>query len=342
MKQTTTFVISLIVILSAIGGYALWLNSVEPDISHENDEVKSIRQPGYKFTNPLLECETKNIVNNQRYIPFEKSILNKIKATVQDKNPDVKLSLYFRNLNNGPWFWINENELFFPASLIKLPILIMYLHWSEMNPWVFKEKLKVNEISDVPQVYPWEKSLEVWKEYTVKELLEQLIIYSDNSAINPLLSILPKEVQIQVFNELWVPVPIDQWYQLSTRDYASFFRILYNASYLSTWTSESALALLSQVTFKEWLRANIPEDILISHKFWEREIVDENWVIHRQLHDCGIVYYPWYPYLLCIMTKWEASVPMSKLSKVIKNSSDLVYREVSSKYNAKPVQQTWN
>lgn len=335
MKQTTSFITSIIVILSAIGWYAVWINSVETTTVNQDEEVKSIRQSWYKFTNPLLECEINNSVNNQRYIPFEKSILNKIKASVQDKNPDVKLSLYFRNLNNGPWFWINENELFFPASLIKLPILIMYLHWLEDNPWVFNQKIKVTEVSNVPQVYPWEESLESWKEYSVKELLEHLIIYSDNSAINPLLSILPKAVQIKVFGDLWVPIPTDQGYQLSTRDYASFFRILYNASYLSKWLSEDALVLLSKATFKEWLRANIPESVLISHKFWEREIVDENWAIHRQLHDCGIVYHPGYPYLLCIMTKWDKSVPMDKLSKVIKQSSDLVYDQVSKNYNPK-------
>ncbi len=29
------------------------------------------------------------------------------------------ISVYFRDLNNGPWFGINEKEEFSPASLLK-------------------------------------------------------------------------------------------------------------------------------------------------------------------------------------------------------------------------------
>jgi len=114
----------------------------------------------------------------------------------------VKLSLYFRNLNNGPWFGINESEQFFPASLIKLPILIMYLKWVELDPSVLLKELKITKLSEVAQVYKSEKTLELGKTYTVKDLLEYLIVYSENSAIDPLLSILPKDIQIHVFQDL--------------------------------------------------------------------------------------------------------------------------------------------
>jgi hypothetical protein len=42
---------------------------------------------------------------------------------------------------------------------------------------------------------------------------------------------------------------------LSVKDMATFFRILYNASYLGRENSEYALKLLSQVDFNNGLRA---------------------------------------------------------------------------------------
>ena len=179
----------------------------------------------------------------------------------------------------------------------------MYLKWAEVDPSVLLKILKVEKISEVPQVYKPEKKLEKNKTYTVKDLLNYLIKYSENDAIPPLLSILPEDIQVHVFQDLGVPIPTKEGYQITTKDYASFFRILYNASYLSKNLSENALALLSETTFEDGIRGNIPKEITIAHKFGEREIIAEDNKILHQLHDCGIVYYPGYPYLICVMTK---------------------------------------
>lgn len=106
-----------------------------------------------------------------------------------------------------------------------------------------------------------------------------------------------------VFNDLGIPLPRDIDYALSVKEYASFFRILYNASYLTRENSEMALKLLSESKFRGGLAGKIPSDIVIAHKFGEREMIDENGSSINQLHDCGIVYYTPYPYLICIMTR---------------------------------------
>jgi beta-lactamase class A len=344
MKSTGIIVATGICIVSCVIGYIFWIQTDHNTAStvdtknQVSDEIKWVREWGYKFISPLLECETSSFANNRKYIPFEKNAINAIRDQIQNKNPDIKFSLYFRNLNNGPWFGINENEQFFPASLIKLPILIMYLKWAEIDPSILLRTLKVQELSDVPQVYKPEKKLEKDKTYAVKDLLEYLIRYSENNAIPLLLSILPEDIQVHVFQDLGVPIPTKEGYQITTKDYASFFRILYNASYLSKSLSENALALLSETTFEDGIRGNIPQEITIAHKFGEREIIGEDNKILHQLHDCWIVYYPGYPYLICVMTKWE-DVPMQRLAWVIQKSSTIIYNEISNRYPYKIGQQ---
>ncbi|PIU19313.1 MAG: hypothetical protein COT18_08150 [Elusimicrobia bacterium CG08_land_8_20_14_0_20_59_10] len=44
-----------------------------------------------------------------------------------------------------------------------------------------------------------------------------------------------------------------------------------------------------------------------------------------QLHDCGIIYHPRFPYMLGVMTR---GLDLEKQQKVIADISRLVYREV--------------
>ncbi len=87
--------------------------------------------------------------------------------------------------------------------------------------------------------------------------------------------------------------------------------------------SEKALNLLSQVKYTNGLVKGINNpNIIVSHKFGERTYEDTG---EKQLHDCGIVYIPQNPYLVCIMTRGN---DFSKLSASIVKLSDLIYRSI--------------
>lgn len=291
---------------------------------------REIRQAGYKFVNPLLECEVENTS------PIFKSAEIKIKKTIQEdiieENPSVSVSLYYRDLKNGPAFGINEQEKYSPASLLKVPLMITYHKYAEKNHEVFDREILFDKASSEfykQEVAPANR-LEVGKNYTVAALIEAMILYSDNEAANLLFqNINPDELNL-IFSDLGLSVPnlYDPDNAITTKDYASFFRILYNSSYLSREMSERALGLLSMVNYREGLVAGIPKEIMISHKFGERESLGENKKIVRQLHDCGIIYHPARPYLLCVMTKGEK---FEDLSKIISQISNIIYKEVDSK-----------
>ena len=53
--------------------------------------------------------------------------------------------------------------------------------------------------------------------------------------------------------------------------------------------------------------------------------------VHK-LHDCGVVYYKPYPYIICIST--ESSDTM-KLPNVIGETSRIIFEEISSAYPEK-------
>lgn len=69
-------------------------------------------------------------------------------------------------------------------------------------------------------------------------------------------------------------------------------------------------------------------EVKVSHNFGEKSDASEGTV---QLHDCGIVYYPRHPYLLCVMSKG----PNFELrDDVIANISQITFSEVDRQHRS--------
>lgn len=149
---------------------------------------------------------------------------------------------------------------------------------------------------------------------------------SDNVALGLLENNIDNNLIDKVTFDLDIPTATDLTPSdfMSVKDYSTLFRILYNASYLSKQMSEKALGILSNTEYNGGLVDSIPAGIVVSHKFGEREDSGIN-----QLHDCGIIYYPSHPYLLCVMTRGKS---LSNLPSVIQSISHQVFQEVDRRY----------
>jgi beta-lactamase class A len=290
---------------------------------------RSVRRPGnYQLISPLVECEPDSS-QLTLLAPLKQQIQNQISQLTKNNSLEL-ISVYFRDLNNGPWFGVNQDELFSPASLIKVPIMMAYFKMAESDPTVLSNKLvyKPTPKLETPNIAP-EVTLTPSESYTIEDLIERMIIHSDNDAFSLLTEHLGTEKIQKLFSDL--DVDLTQTYQhplgnnLGVRQYASFFRILYNASYLSPEMSEKALGILTRVEYNKGLNTVTPKSIKIAHKFGERSYSDN---YQHQLHDCGIVYYPKSPYLICIMTRGNVDFPV--LEKTIQSISQNVFAYFSS------------
>jgi len=166
--------------------------------------------------------------------------------------------------------------------------------------------------------------IEEGKFYPVEELLARMIVYSDNLAMAALLAAIDKKTLNHTFTDLGIASPDDAQPDalVSVKQYATFFRILFNASYLNRDMSEKALEYLTKVEFKRGLAAGVPSQVVVAHKFGERALKGADMT---QFHDCGIVYCPGRPYVLCIMT---SDHDVDELIKTTEQISRLVYQDV--------------
>jgi len=291
----------------------------------------SSRRTGARgLLNPLLEIEPDLEYTELR--PFRHKIEQLI-ALHKSTEDIVVASVYFRDLNNGAVIGVDSDEKFVPASLLKVPIMLAVFHKAEDNPDFLNMQVRYDARADaVPMLST--RTLEAGQYYTVERLTRAMLAESDNNAAFLLKALVgPKAVE-DVYVDLGLSIPgvRDPDDEIRVKEYGTFFRMLYNASYLSRANSQKALEMLAGSTFADGLRAGVPADVVVAHKYGERYRQDAK---VRQLHDCGIVYYPPRPYLLCIMTRGE---DFNDLKATIKDLSRLVYEEVSSadKPAAKP------
>ncbi|MBX4200959.1 class A beta-lactamase-related serine hydrolase [Candidatus Parcubacteria bacterium] len=290
-------------------------------------QVQAVRQGGYELINPLLFYDVSNSTELEEYEPLKKELTafinNKISA-----GKATKISLYFRGL------LINSSEKYAPASLMKVPTMISILKYAEEHPEILSRKVFYDGVAD----YNSNESIKPLKQiqggnyYTVDELLLYMIAYSDNNAAQLLLHQLDLDYFYKVFTDLGVAVPpknfdINNFDYMDVKSYASFFRVLYNATYLSRSMSEKAFKLLAYNDFPQGIESGLPIDVNAAQKFGEAMIVDRgNKILAVELHDCGWVYASPRPYLLCIMTSGSNFLD---LENTISGLSSIIYNTAS-------------
>lgn len=246
-----------------------------------------------------------------------------------------EVSVYWRDLRTSRWMGVNEEKKYAPASMLKVALLISYLRVTEAQPQFLDRTVFYNGLPKTPQEreIEGESVLMPGRSYTIAELLQHMIIESDNDAKDLLQQQLSSADRSTVFGDLGLVVPpLNESGDLfSPREYGIFFRVLYNATYLRPELSEAALNLLTKTLFKNGLQQGVPITIPVAHKFGRRLVTTEQNPMNRlQLHDCGIVYYPEHPYFLCVMTKGKEDIA---LQKIIADISRMVYEGVKKENN---------
>ena len=282
-----------------------------------------IHEGQYLYVNPLLECEDGGLISARELTSFRSSVEDLIEEQ-KDRGTVRSVAVYFRDLNNGPWFGIGERGPFSAASLLKVPILMAYLKHAEDDPSILGKKILASGDTDGMQNIRPSEVVKAGNVYTVEDLLYKMIVYSENNAARLLLAEDGSNYCQKIYADLGLPVPdvTKPDYSITVKAYASFFRVLFNASYLNRQWSNQALDLLSKAEFGGGLRAGVPSRVTVTHKFGERKIDDE-----IQFHDCGIVYYPDRPYLLCVMTRGEN---LADLVSAVQDISHLAFSEVDN------------
>lgn len=294
------------------------------DIKNVLNEQRELADE-WSLVSPLLSCGYETEQPSTKQIIETRDAVQGIIVTARASGKVTDASVYVRMLNDGAWFGIDEKARFTPGSLLKVPLALSLMRVAEHDAsFATGTYAYPDAIPNISTAFPPERRVELGKEYTFTELLELSLAYSDNVATIMLAQLIDRPTLDAAYSDLGIEVPgTGDTYTSTVRTYASFFRILYNGTYLSHKSSQYVLSILTKSSFKQGIVAGLPEGAIVAHKFGEREHAGEL----SQLHDCGIVYTE-QPYVVCVMLRGST---ISVLPEVIADISREVYEGTSKK-----------
>jgi beta-lactamase class A len=300
--------------------------------SDRTSPPQALRLNGYQFIDPLLACN----INNTNVSQENKSLTSDVASIINThtQSGDLsKASVYFTDLTSGNWANVDQGETYYPSSLGKIPIMMAYYELAENSSTVLDQRItytggqNLNDTQDIPPA----ESIVPGQTYTVEQLIEYMVEYSDNNATQLLYNNIDQDTLQHVYGDLGIPTEDNP--TAATLDFitpqqiALLFRVLYNGTYLSRDYSEKALQVMSQSSFTQGIVSGVPSSTVVSHKLGLVGIQTNGVTTEHELHDCGIVYAR-DPYVLCVMTRGTA--PLTTMESIIAQISQTAYQHVEN------------
>lgn len=231
---------------------------------------------------------------------------------------DADISIYFELLNTGANIAVNKDVKIWPASLMKIPIAMAVMKKVENGQWSVDEEFTLEE-GDKNNIFGDLYKKPSGTRLKLKELLDELLINSDNTARNIFARALELDDFGAVIDHLGIEFDYVDDDQITAKRYSIIWRSLFTSSYLSPENSEKMIEIMSRSSATMFSAQSIPREIKFSHKIGV--LYDKN--IYA---DSGIVYIPSRPYILTVMIKNKSQ---HEAEKIMKDISENTYRYVS-------------
>ncbi len=286
MKKLQLLTMCLVLSVASFAGGYIIKGTKQPTSVSNMDQVRQF---------PLLAKRLFLEDPNDTIINF--SALREELKGYMSKN-SLKGSLYFEYLPTGTSVRIDGDDEQVAASLMKIPVVMELYKAAELG------RIDLDSTIALKQEWLDPAYGELYKQgvgyrLTLREAAKLALTKSDNTAISAILYTTQNILKVEenVISSLDVAFERDEklLLSISARSYASFLKCLYFSCYVNNADSQQILGYLTESTFNNRLRSNIPESVKIAHKIGTYSNLTQS--------DCGIVYEDKRNYLLCIMLR---------------------------------------
>ncbi len=269
------------------------------------DHARPVRGSNGKLTHPLLTCAAEPA--DAAGLAEAQTGVERILAAAK-YHGIARAAVHVSDLETCEWFEIGSEERFHPASIMKLPLALTWLRRASQDASILTRQLTYDMPSNADTREDRNASaLLTGQSYEVAEPLRRMLVDSRNDAK----WLLNRDVPIAALDAIWLdlgltPPPRDRDPEVGIHDVALMLHALYDGAWLGRDASEMALGWLAGATYRDGLAAALPNAAVVAHKYGRRVRTDApagQW--NLQLHDCGILYRPGHPVLVCVMTEGD-------------------------------------
>lgn len=290
-----------------------------------------------KFEGTSITSNEESIVFNKKYkllspvlghIPKEELLVNfsplrKELTKIVESYPSADISIYFEYLNTGANISINGDLRQKPASLSKLPLAIIILHKIEQG------EISLSDIKTITQEDKSSTWGELFKEpvgteISIKQLIGEMIINSDNTAQNILFKLVTEKDVEDIVSGIGIEELFNEEGEVSVKEYSRLLRTLYTGLYLSLENSEELLNLMTLSTRERYIPNTLPKSVPVAHKFGTDNT-------NGYFNDSGIIYAKNRPYILIVLVSAKEDASQLDAQKIISEISQEAYNHVEKK-----------
>lgn len=227
--------------------------------------------------------------------------------------------------------FINENEVFPSASVIKIPIMAHVFCLRDEGRISLDETVLLRD-EDRVDGSGMVKELHAGVELTLLDLTTLMIVTSDNTATNMLIDRIGMESVNSRMRSLGIEKTVlaRRMYDWESRkrgfenlctphEIALLLKVMVEGGISSKSTSTEMLEIMARQQCRERIPLLIPEGTRVANKTGS---------IPGVVHDAGVVYGPSGPYALCVMTRGVSDAVAA--DRAIADVSRLVYDRFSS------------
>lgn len=216
--------------------------------------------------------------------------------------------LYVKDLATETTYEYQAKEIFYGASLYKIPVAVAVLKEIDAGNLTYEYKFEYKNV-DVASgtgtiIYDALNS-----RYTVRELLEKLLKDSDNVAQNILIRNIGKSKVIALDPNLF-----DAGNHTTPYKLAVFLESLSEGKVLKRDTIAELMEIMSETAFDDRIYPGLSKHLTFSHKIG-------NWGESGSWHDCGIVAGGSQRVVVCLMSK---NTSFEDFVSVAKNTGNFV------------------
>jgi beta-lactamase class A len=253
------------------------------------------------------------------------------------------ISVAFRDLLTGEEIMINESETFHAASTMKTPVLIEVFKQAKEGKLSLSDSIRIrNEFQSIVDgsmysLNPADDSEQkmyglVGKKKALKDLVNDMIIYSSNLATNTVIELVgAKNVMntmrelganhIQVLRGVEDGKAFEKGLNNTTTafDLLVIFEAMAKGKAVSPGASQQMIDILLHQQFNKMIPARLPTTVKVAHKTGN---------ITGVLHDSGIVFLPnGHSYVLVLLSKNIDNEETA--SNLLAGISEMIYKFVS-------------
>ncbi len=230
------------------------------------------------------------------------------------KNLTSKLTgvygLYVIDLETGFSFFVNENETYQAASLIKLPLMASMLYESQRGKFNLSDEY-ILESSDKTAGSGSLINKPAGTILSYNELLTYMGKESDNTAYKASLRIVGQSRVEELMPTFGMNDTSIDKNTTTLYDVANFFDKVWHKDFLSSVNSDFLMSVITNTIYESFIPKGVPSDIAVAHKYG-REV--------HVINDAGIVESK-RPYVVVILTKGiidaEAEVSIPEISRIV-------------------------